>query len=310
MSTRLLIVDNDEEMISFMQAYFIQEGYAVSIADNSELAMEKAGENPDVILLDIMLPNIDSLSLYKQIRKKTQCPILFFMSKHTVPDKDNIFYALNLSRENVIVMPFSVAELNTRVKTILRRQKSKQGQHIYKWTEKFPLPFFWFYRKDKQLFDFFAHKLRNPCIEKMMILFTRLGDGGLIWFLIAFLGCLSPATRRTGLVTIASAVSCAAVSFILKFIFKRTRPFLHYWPQIPLKIKHPLDASFPSGHTSVSFASAGILATLNLPIAICVLIIAALIAFSRLYLMVHYPSDIIGGFILGSLFAFGFSFLL
>lgn len=85
---------------------------------------------------------------------------------------------------------------------------------------------------------------------------------------------------------------------IIKHLIRRIRPFSDI-DQNTLLISKPITYSFPSGHSASSFAAAGIFIATSNPFAIYAIIIAALIAFSRLYLNVHYPTDVISGIILG-----------
>jgi undecaprenyl-diphosphatase len=310
MFPRILIADDNSKMINFMREYFSGEGYEVLTAADSSEAAAKAEENPDVILLNIMLPGMDLQSLYRYIRKKACCPVLFFVPAKIIPEKNPVFKDLNVSREDLINIPFSISDLNRRVKTLLKINQKRGAKLIYRVFEVLSLPFIYFSKTDKKIFYFFTQKIRNPLTEKIMIFCTRLGNGGFIWFMLSLLCCAFSPYRKIGLISAFSAASCAAANFILKVLFKRPRPFLDYWPQIPLKINHPADMSFPSGHTSVSFAAAGILSAINIPAAFFVMLMAASISFSRLYLMVHYPSDILGGMVLGWAFSYGFSFIL
>ncbi len=311
MKGRILIADEDLQMVKFMEKYLKAEGYHVFTAANGSEAIARAGQGPEIILLNIMLPGIESRELYKAIRKKTQCPVLFFLSKNTVPDKENIFSAFDIKQEDFILKPFSIAELEAKVEARLRWERRKKIQAVRKFSERITLSYLWLARLDKHIFDLFTRKNGSPFIENIMVLATRLGDGGIIWAFFTLICLLSDSYRRFGLVCMASGFTCSFIANILiKKIVSRTRPFLHYWPQITLRISRPPDSSFPSGHTAVSFAAAGILAQINLPFAVLAYTFAGLISFSRLYLLVHYPSDILGGAILGILCGLAFSPLL
>lgn len=162
---------------------------------------------------------------------------------------------------------------------------------------------------DKRIFDYFTKiEHRSRLAEKAMIFFTHLGDWGFIWVVSALLLiCLRP-YRRYGLFCLGSVLACSfVVNVLLKKTVRRNRPFIPYLPKLTLKIKLPPDFSFPSGHTAASFAAAGILAYINPTVAITAYVVALLISFSRLYLLVHYPFDIIVGAVLGAICAFCFS---
>ena len=131
---------------------------------------------------------------------------------------------------------------------------------------------------------------------------TKLGNAGIVWILLTIVLLLIPKTRKSGLI-LASAliVDLILCNGILKPLIARIRPF-DVNSAIQLIVAKPHDYSFPSGHTAASFT-----AVMALYLAgekkmwKAALVLAVLIALSRLYLYVHYPTDIIGGVIFGSL---------
>ena len=133
---------------------------------------------------------------------------------------------------------------------------------------------------------------------------TVLGNSGIIWIFLALVLLLGKRYRKAGTVIAFSLVFCLiAGNIILKPLIARPRPFA-LDDSIILLINAPTDFSFPSGHTYSSFAAAfsllfskrhGISMTWIIP----VFFLAALIAFSRLYLCVHYPTDVLAGILLG-----------
>jgi len=148
---------------------------------------------------------------------------------------------------------------------------------------------------------------RNPSLDNIMILFTRLGDLGIIWIFIGLVLMIYPRTRKLGkLVLVALLLNFIICNLILKPTFSRIRPF-EINDAINMIIKKPRDYSFPSGHTSASFTVVFSLyygfKTKGFRYARYLfyssLVLAVLISFSRMYLYVHYPSDIIAGVILG-----------
>lgn len=142
--------------------------------------------------------------------------------------------------------------------------------------------------------------IRTPAGDAVMCFITRLGDAGMIWILAAILLLAIPKTRRTGMVLAAAlCIDFVLCNGILKNLFARIRP-CEINTSISLLIARPGDFSFPSGHTAASFAAAAALffageRKLWKP----AMVLASLIAFSRLYLYVHYPTDIIGGILVG-----------
>ncbi len=146
--------------------------------------------------------------------------------------------------------------------------------------------------------------LVSPFCDGFFKLVTHLGDSGIFWILIAVIMLFFKKTRKTGLMMGAALV--LGVIFgngILKNLFQRVRPFdlENALVQVPI-IAKPGDWSFPSGHTLASFEAATVLMIRDKRFGIPALILAVLIAFSRLYLYVHFPSDVIAGALLGILF--------
>lgn len=143
-------------------------------------------------------------------------------------------------------------------------------------------------------------KIHTPIIDTLMCGITRLGDAGMIWILLCIVLLLMPKTRKSGMVLLAALlVDLLICNVILKPTIQRIRPF-DVITDIELLVKRPLDYSFPSGHTAASFTSVMALYLAGeKKLWIPALILAVLIAFSRLYLYVHYPTDVLGGVIIG-----------
>lgn len=142
--------------------------------------------------------------------------------------------------------------------------------------------------------------LHNPILDQIMIFITRLGNAGAIWVLLTLILIVLPKTRKSGIImAVALVVDVMLCNMILKNIIGRIRPY-DINTGVHLLISKPLGWSFPSGHTSASFASVTALylageKKLWKP----ALVLGVLIAISRLYLYVHYPTDILGGIIVG-----------
>lgn len=138
-------------------------------------------------------------------------------------------------------------------------------------------------------------------LDCFMVFISSLGNYGLIWFITAVFLLFSPRYRRYGALIIAVlTVGYLVGDVFLKNLVARPRPFL-LMPEIELLIKPPSSFSFPSGHTLSSFGAATALLLANRRLGIPALALAFLIAFSRLYLFVHYPSDVLAGIILGTI---------
>ncbi|HJC25214.1 MAG TPA: phosphatase PAP2 family protein [Candidatus Eisenbergiella merdavium] len=138
-------------------------------------------------------------------------------------------------------------------------------------------------------------------LNVLMPRISSLGDAGLVWIVLSVLLLLFPKTRRAGLASgIALIFMLITGNMILKPLVARLRPFTVN-TAVELLIPPPADFSFPSGHTYASFASSTAILRNNRRIGSCALVLAILIAFSRLYLYVHYPTDVLFGILLGIL---------
>ena len=140
--------------------------------------------------------------------------------------------------------------------------------------------------------------LRTDMLTPFMKIVTFLGNGGWFWILCAVVLLAIPKTRKTGYAAVFSLIFGAIVTnLLLKNIVARPRPFAEIEALIPL-IAKPTDFSFPSGHTTASFAVALVMfRMLPKKIGIPAVVLAALVAFSRLYLGVHYPTDVLVAFL-------------
>lgn len=155
------------------------------------------------------------------------------------------------------------------------------------------------------ILDFIHNNMASEVMDKIMVFITFLGNAGWIWIAVAAILIICKSTRDTGIKAAAALIlSLVICNLILKPLVCRIRPY-EINAAAELIIKRPLDYSFPSGHTSASFATAvTLMISGRKSIGIPAVILAALIAFSRLYLYVHFPSDVLAGAILGILFAF------
>ncbi len=140
--------------------------------------------------------------------------------------------------------------------------------------------------------------LTHPFIQSVFSFITHLGDAGLIWIIIGVFLTLNKSTRKHGVIMLTSlAIGSIIGNGLLKNIFERQRPFVELSLQ-PF-IVAPSGFSFPSGHSLSSFASATCIFFTNKKWGIFSYIVAFLIALSRVLLIVHYPSDVIIGSLLG-----------
>lgn len=162
---------------------------------------------------------------------------------------------------------------------------------------------------DLPILDWIAANLWCPLLDAVMPVITVLGDAGIFWMVIAAALLLFKKTRRVGLgMGIAMLMGLLLCNLTLKPLCQRPRPYDYQFDVfnklIPLLIEQQHDFSFPSGHTIASFEAAGVIALNNKKWGIPALILASLIAFSRLYLYVHYPTDVLVSVLLGLALAF------
>lgn len=150
-----------------------------------------------------------------------------------------------------------------------------------------------------------AH-LRTPVTDPIVSFFTQLGNAGLLFIVLTALLLVFPKTRRLGLAAgCALLLSLLFTNLLLKHIFGRVRPWVDFPALIPLV--HEGDPnSFPSGHSSAAFAFAGAVFWSGPPrwMKVAAPILALLMALSRLYVGVHYPTDVAAGICVGCLAGF------
>ncbi len=163
-------------------------------------------------------------------------------------------------------------------------------------------------RFDLPILDWIAANLQCGFLDFLMPLITVLGDAGIFWIAVAVVLLFIPKQRKAGLsMGIALLIGLVVCNMILKPWVGRIRPYdyqlIHFGKTIELLIATPHDFSFPSGHTIASFEAAVALTVHNRKLGIPAMILAVLIAFSRMYLYVHYPTDVLASVILGTAIA-------
>jgi undecaprenyl-diphosphatase len=152
---------------------------------------------------------------------------------------------------------------------------------------------------DFQILDWIQRYMRNPLLDRIMTWLSAIGEFGIVWIVISLLFILNKKKRAYGIMILAGLIlGVLTGNVVLKDLFARPRPC---WlnSSVVLLIDSPTDYSFPSGHTLSSFTSATIICRYHWKCGIPAFILAGAIAFSRMYLYVHFPSDILGGLILG-----------
>ena len=160
---------------------------------------------------------------------------------------------------------------------------------------------------DQPVLDWIQANMQSGFMDKFMPFITKFGDHGTFWMIVAALLFLFPKTRKTGLgMAIAMMIGLLVCNVTLKPLVGRIRPYdlqAELGVTIQLLGERMHDFSFPSGHTIASFEAAVVMLKNSKKLGIPAMILAVLISFSRLYLYVHYPTDVIASIILGTLFA-------
>ena len=160
---------------------------------------------------------------------------------------------------------------------------------------------------DLPVLDWIQANMQSGFMDKFMPFITKFGDHGTFWMIVAALLFLFPKTRKTGLgMAIAMMIGLLVCNVTLKPLVGRIRPYdlqAELVVTIQLLGERMHDFSFPSGHTIASFEAAVVMLKNSKKLGIPAMILAVLISFSRLYLYVHYPTDVIASIILGTLFA-------
>lgn len=160
---------------------------------------------------------------------------------------------------------------------------------------------------DLPILDWIAANIWCPALDVLMPIITMFGDGGIFWIVISVLLMLTKKHRRTGLgMAFALVMGLLVCNIILKPGVARIRPYdfqLEYFAkEIQLIAGGMHDYSFPSGHTIACFEACTALMRGNKKFGIPATVLAVLVAFSRLYLYLHYPTDVIASVILGTIF--------
>lgn len=123
---KILIVDDDRNICELLRLYIEKEGFETATANDGRAALAMFDSvNPDLILLDIMLPELDGWQVCREIRKKSQCPIIMLTAKGEVFDK---VLGLELGADDYVVKPFETKEVIARINAVLRRIGKKDGQ--------------------------------------------------------------------------------------------------------------------------------------------------------------------------------------
>lgn len=129
MQYKILVVDDDVELLKMLKSFFEIRKYSVITAENGVTALKKAETNPDIILLDVNMPQIDGLEVCRRIRDKVACPILFLTAKVDEQDRVN---GLLSGGDDYILKPFSLKELEARIIAHLKREERHKAKSEYR----------------------------------------------------------------------------------------------------------------------------------------------------------------------------------
>lgn len=155
---------------------------------------------------------------------------------------------------------------------------------------------------DFAILDFIQSHIRCEFLDMIMPGITHLGEAGILWIIIAVILLFTKKYRRAGIVMLlAMGTGYLITDHALKPLIARPRPFIQR--DIAMLISPPSGYSFPSGHTATSFCAALCLTFANKKFALPAYVVAVLIAFSRMYLYCHFPTDVLGGIVMGTVYA-------
>ena len=127
---KVLVADDDKNICELLRLYLVKEGFQVVLAGDGEEALARfSAENPDIILLDVMMPRLDGWQVCREIRKKSECPIIMITAKGETFDK---VLGLELGADDYVVKPFETKEIVARIKAVLRRTGKSAAENDIK----------------------------------------------------------------------------------------------------------------------------------------------------------------------------------
>src|SRR5438046_5920998 len=125
-SSKVLVIDDEDHIVELARLYLTREGYEVeSVADGAEVLSRFGQIHPDLVMLDIMLPGVDELTICKEIPKHSQVPIIMLTARDEVTDK---VVGLEVGADDYLTKPFHPQELVARAKALLRRARTEPDQ--------------------------------------------------------------------------------------------------------------------------------------------------------------------------------------
>jgi DNA-binding response OmpR family regulator len=125
MKEKILIVDDERRIVELVKAYLEKEGYVTVEASDGEAALELwRAQKPDLVVLDILMPQVDGLEFCREVRKESNTPIIILSAKTQEEDR---LEGLELGADDYVTKPFSPRELVARVRAVLRRRNQEEG---------------------------------------------------------------------------------------------------------------------------------------------------------------------------------------
>ena len=171
MAQSILIVDDEKEIVSMLYCYFSKLGYTVYTATAGNAALKEVEKKPDIILLDVNMPDIDGFTVCERIRDYVSCPIIFLTAR--IEDSDKI-KGFSIGADDYVIKPFSVDELEARIAAHLRREKRHNTSSKVQFDEDMVIDYssriVFYHNKDmaftKKEFDIISFLLQNKAITR------------------------------------------------------------------------------------------------------------------------------------------------
>ena len=129
MQYKILIVDDDREMLKMLKSFFEIKKYSIFTAEDGMETMKMLAVDPDIILLDVNMPQLDGMEVCRRIRDKVACPILFLTARVDEQDRVN---GLLSGGDDYIIKPFSLKELEARITAHLKREERHKSRSEYR----------------------------------------------------------------------------------------------------------------------------------------------------------------------------------
>ena len=125
MAYKILVIDDDTELLQMLRSYFEIKKYGIITAENGAEGLRKMNSQPDIILLDINMSKIDGIEVCRRIRDKTSCPILFLTAR---VEEQDIVNGLSSGGDDYILKPFRLKELDARITAHLKREQRRKNR--------------------------------------------------------------------------------------------------------------------------------------------------------------------------------------